>query len=246
MKIEELNEHFIKNTGVNIYIDEDSDYPILDKLIKNGDIIETKIRRKDKSLKNPVFYAIVELLVEQTEYTKEPSETIHVVGKVTNSDHDNIKEGTKQSFWITDGCELRLMKEKWEDDDMDLINELLHPSKNNEEHEKLTSPKELQDKCFDLLHKYMVKKCSYVTYGNEVFESLENGAIKVLFITEEFIDRQNEKWKNILSSEDHKYHGANIVVYDKESSNWEELTNFGGIIGVLKYYYVPSSEYDSC
>lgn len=245
MKIEEFNEHFNENSSVNIYIDESSDYPILDKLIKNGDIIETKIRRKDKSLKNPVFYAMVELLVEQAEYTKDPSDTIHIVGKVTNSDHDNIKEGTKQSFWITDGCELRLSKEKWEEYEKDIINEVLHPSNNDDEDKSLASPKELQEKCFDLLHKYMVKKCSYVTYGNEVFESLENGAIKVLFVTEEFIDRQNEKWKNVLSADDHKYHGANIVVYDKNSKNWEELTNFGGIIGVLKYNYVPSSEYEN-
>lgn len=241
MKIETNKLNDDQSSRVNIYIDQSSDYPILNKLIKNGDIVETKIRRKDKSLKKPVFYAIVDISVEQIEYATEPDETIHIVGKVENSDHENIKEGSNQSFWITDGCELTLMKEKWNEKEMDIIDEIMHPSESAQQKKNLASPKDLQEKCFDILHKYIAKNCSMITYGNETFDALDNGAIKVLFVTEEFINRQNEKWQNVLSLEDHKYRGANIVVYDEGSKNWEELTNFGGIIGVLKYYYIPSS-----
>lgn len=239
MKIEVSNTQ--ENTHcLNIYVDKPEDYAALYKLLKVGDTIETKIRRKDKSLKIPIFYAIVELLIEKIEYISDPSETIHIIGKITNSDNENVKEGSKQSVWITDGCELKLIKNELDDSIMKIIDEIKNP-KPKAKISKLSSPKDLQDKCFDILHQYMAKRFSLVTYGKETFEALENGAIKVLFITEEFIDNQNEEWKNILSSESHKYHGANIVVYDKGSKNWEELTNFGGMIGVLKYDYVPQN-----
>lgn len=126
---------------------------------------------------------------------------------------------------------------------MSIIDYILHPkSADNAQKKNIVSPRDFQEKCFDILHKYMMTKFSLVTYGNETFEALESGAIKVLFVTEEFIEKQNEAWKNILSSETHKYHGANIVVYDKGAKNWEELANFGGIIGVLKYDFTPQNE----
>lgn len=226
---------------LSIYVDQPSDYALLNKLIKVGDTIETKIRRKDKYLKNPIFYAIVDLLVEQIEYVTDPSETIHIVGKITNSDNDNIKEGTKQSLWITDGCELKLKKDSLDTQDLKIVDDILHPKPLNAQTKSIASSRDLQVKCFEVLHKYMAKKFSLVTYGNETFDALENGAIKVLFVTEEFIEQQNEEWKNILSSESHKYHGANIVVYDQGAKNWEELSNFGGIIGVLKYDFISQN-----
>lgn len=68
---------------LNIYVDQSSDYAILNKLINAGDIIETKIRRKDKSLKNPIFYAVVDILVDKAEFVNDPSETIHIIGNIS-------------------------------------------------------------------------------------------------------------------------------------------------------------------
>lgn len=225
---------------LNIYVEQSTDYALLYQLIKIGDTIETKIRRKDKSLKNPIFYAIVDLAIDQIEYVTDPAETIHIFGKITRSDNEKIKEGTKQTLWITDGCELKLVKSNLDASEMQIIEDIKNP-KLKEEIKKLASPKDLQEKCFNILHQYMAKKFTLVTYGNETLDALENGAIKVLFVTEEFIKNQNEEWKNILSNENHKYHGANIVVYDKGSKNWDELTNFGGMIGVLKYDYTAQN-----
>ncbi|KAK8847951.1 hypothetical protein M9Y10_019002 [Tritrichomonas musculus] len=228
-------------SGINTIIEQSSDYPILYKLLKVGDTIKTKIRRKDKSLKTPIFYAIVELIVENIEYIRDPTDTIHINGKISQSDNLNVKEGTKQSIWITDGCELQLIKSNWDENELSTIDEILHPKSSKVKVNELASPVDLQNKCFDILHKYMAKKFDYVTYGKETLEALENGAVNVLFVTEEFIERQDDQWKNPLSSADHKYHGANIVVYNQGSANWEELTNFGGIIGVLKYIFIPPS-----
>ncbi|KAK8839499.1 hypothetical protein M9Y10_031855 [Tritrichomonas musculus] len=242
MKIEMCNIE--DHTVANIYVDQSSDYVVLNKILNKGDMIETKIRRKDKSLKNPVFYAIVKILIDQIEYTTEPEDAIHIVGKVMSSDNENVKENSKQSLWITDGCELKLFKEKWEQKELNIIDEIIHP-KPAEKKKNLTSPRDLQEKCFDILHKYLVKNYNMVVYGNETYDALENGAVKVLFVTEDFIERQNEKWKSALSSDDHKYHGANIVVYDKGAINYDELTNFGGIIGVLKYNFASSENFEN-
>lgn len=229
-----------EQSGADICVDNTSDYAILYKIIKIGDIIKTNVRRKDKSLKIHILHADASLLVEKIEYIIEPEETIHIVGTIIESDEIYIPPGTRLNFWVIDGCKLELIKNKWESDELDLLKNQSKKTEKHVERDKMISDRDLQEKCFDILHKYIVKNYSLIIYGNESFEALENGAVKVLLVTEEFIKRQNDRWKNILSNENHKYHGSNIVVYDKGTNNFEELTSFGGIIGVLKYKYVPS------
>lgn len=220
---------------VNISVNENEDYHIIKNLIKQNDIIEKRIRRKDKNIKNRFYYINISLIVDGVEYIKDPVETIHITGKISSSDYEYIKEGSKHSIWITDGCEFRLFKSEWNEEELRIIDDLINYDESEMNYKNLASPCDLQKKCFDILHKYITKNFSYVTYGNETLNTLENGAIKVLFVTIEFIERQNDEWKNILTSSTRKYHGANIVIYDKKSENWDELTNYGGIIGVLKY-----------
>ena len=235
MKIETPITHLDHESFINICIDQPSDYKILNQLIQIGDKIETKIRRKDKSLKVPIFFAIVEISVEQIEYITEPNETIHICGTISTSYNENLKEGSKQSIWITDGCTIKLFKDNWKKEDIKILEEIYNPKKAVNDNKVVISDRNLQEKCFEILHKYIAKKFNLVVYGSE---TLENGAIKVLFVTNDFIERQNDTWKKKLTTKGNKYHGGNIVVYDQGTNNWEELTNFGGIIGVLKYDYI--------
>lgn len=240
MKIETLTLQVGQESSIDICVDKPSDYYLLTKLIQIGDKIETKVRRKDKSLKIPIFFAIVEILVENIEFIPEQNETIHISGIISTSYNQNLKEGTKQSIWITDGCNLKLFKKNWKKEDLKIIDEIFHPVNADKINKNMVSDPNLQKKCFEILHKYMAKKFNLVMYGNETLDALENGSIKVLLVTDDFIERQNDQWKNKLLTEEHKYHGGNIVIYNKGTSNWEELTNFGGIIGVLKYDIAPS------
>lgn len=242
MKVDLSKLKYDEQSGVNILIEHSSDYQIIFKLVKVKDMIITKIRRKDKLLKVPVFYALVQLFVESIEYLTDPEETIHIVGHILQSDNSNIKEGSKQSLWITDGCELILIKNKWEKEDIELLTKSNEKKTIEIEKKKIISDRNLQEKCFEMLQKYIAKKFYLVSYGNETIDALENGAIKVLFVTDDYIENQSEKIKKILSSETHKYHGANIVVYDKGTNNWNELTNYGGIIGVLRYDYLTQQQ----
>lgn len=227
-------------SGAEICVDSPSDYSILNKIIKVGDIIRTNIRRREKASKIHLFHIDVDLLVEKIEYISEPEETIHIVASIIESEEMKIQAGTRLNFWIIDGCQMQLIKEKWESNELDLLRNQSKKTERKIDREKMISSRDLQEKCFDILHKYIVKNYSLIIFGQESFEALENGAIKVLMVTEDFIERQNDRWKNILSNENHKYHGSNIVVYDNGTSNYEELTSFGGMIGVLKYKYVPS------
>lgn len=246
MKIEILyrqnNTSKITPSIINISVNEVEDYQIIKNLIKQNDVIEKRIRRKDKNIKNRFYYINIALIVDNVEYIKDPTETIHITGKISNSDYQNIKEGSKHSIWITDGCEFRLFKNEWNEEELRILDDLINYDESEMNYKNLASPRDLQNKCFDILHKYITKNFSYVTYGNETLNTLEMGAIKVLFVTIEFIERQSEEWKYILTSSSRKYHGANIVIYDKKSENWDELTNYGGVIGVLKYNIEQSDE----
>lgn len=227
---------------VRVSVNDETDYKILNRLIKKDDIIEKRIRKKDKVVKNRFYYINISLIIDEVEYIEEPTETIHLTGKITKSDFENIKEGCKQSIWITDGCEFCIIKEEWNQDEIKILEEIINYDETKPNYKTHASPRELQHKCFDVLHKYIAKKFSYVIYGKETLSALENGSIKVLFVTEEFIDKQADNYKYALTTENHQFHGANIVIYDKGTDNWQELTNYGGIIGVLKYEIYQQNE----
>ncbi|OHT14279.1 hypothetical protein TRFO_15459 [Tritrichomonas foetus] len=223
-------------TPVHIHVDQEQDYKVLNDLIKTGDIIETKIRRKDthdhKSKK--FIYPVVKLVVNTTEYFADPA-SINISGVIIDSDNDAIKENTKHSLWITDGCDMNLFK-NWSNDDV----KSLH--KSNEKpvartNEQILYDRELQNKCFLVFQKFNTKMYDLVLYGErEALEATEMGAVKVLLVTDDVINRQSEQWIKNLTSTDRKYHGANIVIYDQSAKNYKDLTNYGGIIAVLKYY----------
>lgn len=111
---------------VNIKVNDESDYKTIEKLIKKEDIIEKRIKRKDKLIKNRHYYINVALIVDNVEYIKEGTETIHITGKISSSDCEIIKEGTKQSIWITEGCEFRLIKREWDQKELKIIDELIN------------------------------------------------------------------------------------------------------------------------
>lgn len=98
--------------------------------------------------------------------------------------------------------------------------------------EKYISEKSIQDKGYEILKEYIDKKYQLVVYGHKVLEKLENDELQVLFVTYSIVEQQGAKMKAKMIS--HKYNKTNIIIYDEKSPYWNELKEYGEIIGVFR------------
>lgn len=237
MKIDSTQFSNAEQPYITVLVNQPNDYLILHKLIKVGDYIEAKIRRKEKSIKTKIFYPIAKMIVRDIEYTTDPEDTLKLSCQIISCDNENVKEGSFQNLWITDGMDFKLFKENWTDQDQQLIHQALHPEEAVEQKKNIISERGLQQKCFERLHKVMATNPSRLLFGQkDILNSTNNGLVDVLFLTEDFLDRQNDEWKKNLTSADQSYHGARLVIYDKGTQNYDELTNFGGAVAYLKKF----------
>lgn len=97
---------------------------------------------------------------------------------------------------------------------------------------KSISEKNIQDKGYEILKKYMIAKKDLIVYGNQSINLMKNDKLQVLFITFDVFLKQDEKTKETLKS--HKCKNTNIIIYSEESKYWKEINDYGCIIGVLK------------
>lgn len=95
------------------------------------------------------------------------------------------------------------------------------------------SNEKIQNKSFDILKEYMNKKPYDIIYGNDVIKLMNDGLIKVAFVSWKFLKRQDDEIFDKLTNINNKFNKTNLVVMWKENKNYEQLIEYGGIIGVL-------------
>lgn len=148
----------------------------------------------------------------------------------------NLFEGLEEKdiieFSITGKCKFRLYRSLGISYDNYYIDGQFKGFKKMKEIEKYISEKSIQDKGYEILKEYIDKKYQLVVYGHKVLEKLENDELQVLFVTYSIVEQQGAKMKAKMIS--HKYNKTNIIIYDEKSPYWNELKEYGEIIGVFR------------
>ncbi|KAK8844514.1 hypothetical protein M9Y10_024379 [Tritrichomonas musculus] len=86
---------------------------------------------------------------------------------------------------------------------------------------------------FRILREYMENKNDKIIYGFNVISNIENNDVKVVFVVWSFVKNLNEKLFKMLTNKENKYKDVNIVVFGKGDEYYEEIKNYGGIVGVI-------------
>ena len=86
---------------------------------------------------------------------------------------------------------------------------------------------------FRILREYLENKNDKVIYGFNVISNIENNKVKVVFVVWSFVKNLNEKLFKILINKENKYKDVNIVVFGKGDEYYNEIKNYGGIVGVI-------------
>lgn len=205
-----------------IIIKNEKDYELLGSAIMKGDVI------KLKDMENLVYINIIENY----------NSSIKIYGYETKSypgyysDFGKFDENRMRSFLLNGKGEFILYRQII-DYDPYFIYDQIELYEEEKEKKKLVSDVDIQNKCFEILNKYMLIKPYLIIYGTEALNLLENGKLKVFLIEYNVLKRQEQEYKDIIKKENHKYNETNIVIYDGNSKYVEELLKYGGIIGVL-------------
>ena len=197
-----------------VQIENEEEIEILQKIIRPDDMI---------SIKSKKIYC---LYVLNCQYIEEPNKEFQING----------------IYYYDIGCEVNFsIKEKLEliihvnndSKSYDKLAVMCFKKKEFEMYNESISNDEIQEKGFRILKDYMNYKSEKVRYGNNVLELMKKNKIKVVFVGWSFIKEQNQMWVEYLTNKDHKYKNTNIVVLRKGTKNYEELKEYGKIIGVL-------------
>lgn len=196
-----------------ITIEDEFDVEYIYKMIKAGDFILVYGK--------PIFWAII----TNTKLIDGPEKMIEIEGNI-----EGIKATT---FTIGKNDTIDLDFEPEVDVRLEKLEKLKENLVKFEMYKKAISTEHIQNEGFRILQKYINTKPSQVVYGNNVISSMDNELVKVVFVSWNFIKNQDLKMIKLLTQESHKYNKTNIVVVWKGNENYQELKNYGGIVGVL-------------
>lgn len=205
-----------------IIVEKEEDYEMLSYIIVKGDVIEMK-------------ELINKILVNNIEYDNN-NNSIKVFGYETNYYPENLEEFENEEIKkneIYGKKEFYLFRYRYFNYEECFIDEQIYLYKEEKEKKKYVSDKIIQNKSFEILNKYISNKGYLVVYGYEALKYLENETLKVFMISFEIINKLDQKYKDIIKNENHKYKETNIVIYNEESIYFEDFLNYGGIIGVI-------------
>ncbi|KAH0789303.1 hypothetical protein GPJ56_006754 [Histomonas meleagridis] len=225
-----------KQGEINITITKDDDYDLLLPLLKEGDYISSKIRWKQYDPKKPKIkkFIFVEITIKVTKitYNSDPGmKSFCVDGIVKSSEFPNqVKIGSKQTIFITDGLNFDLKKTKWTKEQ---IEHLQNTIKGNLPENEICTNKQQKENAEEEYHKTSNKNIDMICYGlKQALEAADNGTLSKLLITEESLKKQTTERKKDLNG---KYRGANIIVFQKDDKFWAELTSIGGAVGIYRF-----------
>lgn len=227
MKINLLWEiEFPDEACYEIIIEDIEDYEVLSLLILENDYID-------------------DIYVKYVEYNVNEWDSIKIYGIKTNKDiyYLNDLDGKELTEYYIRGTDEIIihrfryfakekynMKKQYEIEKYNTKRQYAAYCQLNEL-KKSISEKNIQDKGFEILKKYMMKKNDLIIYGNQSIDLMKKEELQVLLITFDVFLKQDEKTRETLKS--HKCKKTNIIIYDEKSKYWKEINDYGCIIGVL-------------
>jgi stalled ribosome rescue protein Dom34 len=218
---------------VSIRITSEQDYLILSKLITKGDVVETSIRlrevgkgRSDSGKRNSVF---INALI-RIEDVVPIDGAIEIIGPY-ESTRDKSRGRTKA--WLIDGTEVKLTKQYWTRDDI----QLLQDGPNKE-----VARTNNYDRVMAEFHDLLNTDCDVLAFGErDVLYALDVGAVKTLLVTDTAVNQQTAERQKQLRSQTGNYRGADIIIIGARSPFYPELAAYGGVVAILKYQFDPSN-----
>lgn len=161
------------------------------------------------------------LIVDKVEYVEEPEKSIIVTGKYfPDDDFHSLSIKLNDIFYYQT---LFLGK----------IDSFQQKYSLYKIYKESVSDLDLQQKCFTILHRLMNKDMEKIVFGKDVISNIKDDLVHVVLVNWTFLKQQDQQWFSLLTDISHKIKRANIVVIDKGTELYEELKNYGGIVGVL-------------
>ncbi|KAH0790664.1 hypothetical protein GPJ56_005405 [Histomonas meleagridis] len=226
-----------KTGEIYVSVTKEDDYEYLLPLLKEGDHITSRIRWKLFDPKKPKLkkFTFVQVTLEITKisYNSDPGmKSISIEGKVKTSEFPNqVKIGSKQTIYITDGVCFDLQKDKWTKDQIQNLENAI--KRELPEKQIINTDTQQKENAEVEYHKIMNKDVEMICFGLiNALDAVDMGTLSKLLITEETLMKQSSDKKKNLNG---KYRGANIVVYNKGDKFWGELTGLGGAVGLYRY-----------
>ncbi|KAK8854352.1 hypothetical protein M9Y10_016912 [Tritrichomonas musculus] len=204
-----------------ISIENEEVYDLLATILIKGDVIEIKNSKK-------------KIFVSNIEYDN--TAMIKINGFETDcypESFEGFEDQKMNSYAISGKCEIEIYRFRFFEGDSGRIEKQIEIYKKSKEKSKICSDVSIQNRSFEILNQYIQHKPKLVIYGGKSFQYLEEGALKVFMITYDIYLKQENKWKDILRNENHKYKNTNIVVINENSVYYDEFERYGGIIGVI-------------
>lgn len=194
-----------------IKIEDDYDIEVLSKIVGEGDFL--RIRGS--------FW----MIIRNVDLIEGPPKILQVEGR---------KHGTiEEAVTIRANIEIELEYEEIDADKIRKLEKIYRENDKFEIYKQSLSSEHIQNEGFRILQQYIDRKPYKVVYGNEAVSSMEEELAQVVFVSWKFIKVQEERMFHILTQDSHKYKKTNIVVIWKGNEHYEELKNYGGIVGVL-------------
>lgn len=195
----------------SITIEDEYDVEVISQIIKAGDFISL----------DSYFWTFV----INANFINGPLKTIQIDG----SKYGDIVE----TISIGANTKIEIHIEQEEVDRVEKMNKMIKNLEIYEMYKKSISSDHIQNEGFRILQQYINKKPYKVIYGNDVISSMNKELVKVVFVCWNFIKTQDIKIVNLLTQNNHKNNKTNIIVVWKGNENYNELKNYGGIVGVL-------------
>lgn len=192
-----------------ITLEDEYDVEVISKIIKAGDLIQL-----DKSY-----------------WTSVMNINYNAQQKIIEIEGEQLR--TIKTFTIGANMKVGIEIDQEDNARLDKMNRMIKDIPKYEMYKKSVSTEHIQNEGFRILHEYMNRKPHKLVFGNDVISSMNNELVKVVFVCWKFFKTHDIKMVKILTQENHKHNNANIIVVWKGNENYEELKNYGGIVGVL-------------
>jgi len=218
---------------VQIIIKSEDDYPVIGALIEPQDEIETQILCKQMTRKSSKGKAYRMNAIVQVKKIDIQSDAILVSGF-----HNLHGRRQETKVWLIDGIKFQLTKKSWKPEQIAAFKRL-HAQENFNSNQAVQEEFAKQGRAMTEIQQLLVSNNELLIFGEcPIFCSLENGAIKTLMITETVLMKQEtERQKQLRNSG--KVNGGDVFVVKKGSPYYNEISKFGGIVGILKYPFNP-------
>lgn len=175
-----------EQTCFKITMEDMNDYEMLGFIILEGDIINNNTKNNIK--------------IRYVEYNEDFKGRIKIYGYETEKLPENFDDYNGinvNEFDLIGKCQFKLYRYKYFG--YKNIYEQVKIYKEKKEKKKIVSNEIIQNRCFEILNDYINRKSHLLVYGQQAFKSLKEEKLQVLMISDDIIEKQKEKMKEILN-----------------------------------------------